>query len=237
MFGTAANSLNTLAKQLTHVPMTGMRPASMLGLQFKPRRTGVAMAQGTRPFKPGSSPCTFACVTKKPEAPIINNRERCPLHGFAEYEQAKWMSPKSTLQFRDEPAGWFDPAEPLGYVAVLVLIEGESDLRTPVACHCLCARVPKPGQLPRPSGDRPGVVAPGPARTGPARRMGRRNHAAPSLPDGFCHAVVEEDLLPLGRLMLKGRSDPGAGPAFSVHRRQPCPNLRARYLALNPKRT
>lgn len=52
------------------------------------------------------------------------------------------------------------------------------------------------------------------AGTKPVRRLGSLNHAALRLPYGFGPAVVEDGLLLLGRLILKGR---GAIEAWDLH--------------------
>jgi hypothetical protein len=135
-------------------------------------------------------------------------------HGFADYEHAHWMSPPSTLRLRDVPAAWFEDPEALGYVAVRVLTEGEADLRTPVACHLLRSCVPEPGSFHGPPGiglawlhlARQGLDPP----VAPARLIQLALH----MPKDFFHAVAEDDLLPLGRLILEGR---GAIKAWDLH--------------------
>jgi hypothetical protein len=135
-------------------------------------------------------------------------------HGFADYEQANWMAPKSTLRLRDVPAEWFEDPEALGYVAVRVFTEGEADLVTPVARHFLRVCVPEPGSFHGPPGI--GLAWLHLARQGldPAVAPARLIHLALHMPKDFFHAVAEDDLLPLGRLILEGR---GAIEAWDLH--------------------
>jgi hypothetical protein len=130
---------------------------------------------------------------------------RHALHGFAEYEQAMWIDPEVRLHLRDVPDEWFEDPEALGYVAVRVLIEGEASLKTAVARHFLQVCAPEPGSFHGPLGiglawlhlARQGMDPPVP----PASLI----HLALQMPADFFHAVAEEDLLPLGRLILEGR--------------------------------
>jgi hypothetical protein len=135
-------------------------------------------------------------------------------HGFADYEQANWIGPKSTLRLRDVPAEWFEDPEALGYVAVRVLTEGEAELLTPVARHLLRVCVPEPGSFHGPPGI--GLAWLHLARRGldPPIAPDRLIHLALHMPQDFFHAVAEEDLLPLGRLILEGR---GAIEAWDLH--------------------
>ena len=135
-------------------------------------------------------------------------------HGFADYEQANWMVPKSTFRLRDVPAEWFEDPEALGYVAVRVLTEGEADLITPVARHFLRVCVPEPGSFHGPPGI--GLAWLHLARQGldPPVAPARLIHLALHMPKDFFHAVAEDDLLPLGRLILEGR---GAIEAWDLH--------------------
>lgn len=64
--------------------------------------------------------------------------------GFAEYEQANWLDPKSSLHLRDVPSEWFGALEPLGNVALRVLTESDADLRTPVADASCKSASPSP---------------------------------------------------------------------------------------------
>jgi hypothetical protein len=135
-------------------------------------------------------------------------------HGFADYEQANWIGPKSTLRLRDVPAEWFEDPEALGYVAVRVLTEGEAELLTPVARHLLRVCVPEPGSSHGPPGI--GLAWLHLARRGldPPVAPDRLIHLALHMPKDFFHAVAEENLLPLGRLILEGR---GAIEAWDLH--------------------
>ena len=65
-------------------------------------------------------------------------------HGLADFEQANFRDPKSTLQLRDVPAGWFSDPEALGYVVLRILTEGEADLIAPVTRHFLRVCAPSP---------------------------------------------------------------------------------------------
>jgi hypothetical protein len=139
---------------------------------------------------------------------------RHALRGFAEYEQAMWIDPEIRLRLRDVPAEWFEDPEALGYVAVRVLTHGKARLRTPVARHFLQVCAPEPGSFHGPRGiglawlhlARQGVDLPVP----PASLI----HLALQMPADFFHAVAEEDLLSLGRLILEGR---GEIEAWDVH--------------------
>ncbi len=135
-------------------------------------------------------------------------------HGFADYEQANWIGPKSTLRLRDVPAEWFEDPEALGYVAVRVLTEGEAELLTPVTRHLLRVCVPEPGSFHGPPGI--GLAWLHLARRGldPPVAPDRLIHLALHMPKDFFHAVAEENLLPLGRLILEGR---GAIEAWDLH--------------------
>jgi hypothetical protein len=135
-------------------------------------------------------------------------------HGLADYEQVNWRVPKPTLRLRDVPAEWFGDPEALGYVAVRVFTEGEADLVTPVARHFLRVCVPEPGSFHGPPGIglawlhmvRQGLDPP----VAPARLI----HLALHMPKDFLQGVSEDDLLPLGRLILEGR---GAIEAWDLH--------------------
>ena len=135
-------------------------------------------------------------------------------HGFADYEHAHWMGPTSTLRLRDVPAAWFEDPEALGYVAVRVLTEGEADLRTPVARHLLRSCVPEHGSFHGPPGI--GLAWLHLAQQGldPPVAPAQLIHLALHMPKDFFHAVAEDDLLPLGRLILEGR---GAIEAWDLH--------------------
>lgn len=135
-------------------------------------------------------------------------------HGFADYERANWMAPKSTLQLRDVPDGWFRNPEALGYVVVRVLTEGEADLIASVTRYFLRVCVPEPGSSHGPPGiglawlhlARQGLDPP----VAPASLIQLALH----MPNDFFHAVAEYDLLPLGRLILEGR---GAIETWDLH--------------------
>ncbi len=148
-------------------------------------------------------------------------------HGLADYEQANFRDPKSTLQLRDVPAGWFSDPEALGYVVVRVLTEGEADLIAPVTRHFLRVCTPEPGSFHGPPGiglawlhlTRQGLDPP----VTPASLI----HLALQMPEDFFHAVAEDDLLPLIRLILEGRGTiKGLGPACPARRRRSRPHLR-----------
>jgi hypothetical protein len=139
---------------------------------------------------------------------------RHALHGFAEYEQAMWIDPELRLRLRDVPAGWFEDPEALGYVAVRVLTQGKASLKTAVARHLLQFCAPEPGSFHGPRGlglawlhlARQGVDPPVPPAS--------LTHVALQMPSEFFHAVAEDDLLSLGRLILEGR---GVIEAWDVH--------------------
>jgi hypothetical protein len=139
---------------------------------------------------------------------------RHALHGFAQYEQATWIDPETTLRLREVPAEWFENPEALGYVTVRVLTRGKAALRTPVARHFLQVCAPERRSFQGPLGiglawlhlARQGVDPPVPPAS--------LTHLALQMPSDFFHAVAEEDLLPLGRLILEGR---GAIEAWDVH--------------------
>lgn len=135
-------------------------------------------------------------------------------HGFADYEQANWMGPKSTLRLRDVPAGWFEDRETLGYVTMRVLTEGEADLITPVARHFLRIGIPELGRSHGPPGI--GLAWLHMARQGldPPVATARLIHLALHMPMDFLQGVSEDDLLPLSRLILEGR---GAIEAWDIH--------------------
>ena len=135
-------------------------------------------------------------------------------HGLADYEQANFRDPKSTLQLRDVPAGWFSDPEALGYVVVRVLTEGEADLIAPVTRHFLRVYVPEPGSFHGPPGI--GLAWLHLARQGldPPVTPASLIHLALQMPEDFFHAVAEDDLLPLSRLILEGR---GAIEAWDLH--------------------
>jgi hypothetical protein len=135
-------------------------------------------------------------------------------HGFADYEHAHRMGPASTLRLRDVPAAWFEDPEALGYVAVRVLTEGEAGLRTPVARHLLQSFVPEAGSFHGPPGI--GLAWLHLARQGldPPVAPAQLTHLALHMPRDFFHAVAEDALLPLGRLILEGR---GAIAAWDLH--------------------
>jgi len=124
------------------------------------------------------------------------------------------MAPKCTLQLRDVPDGWFRSPEVLGYVGVRVLTEGEADLIAPVTRHFLRVCVPEPGSSHGPPGI--GLAWLHLARQGldPPVAPARLIHLALHMPKDFFHAVAEDDLLPLGRLILEGR---GAIEAWDLH--------------------
>jgi hypothetical protein len=136
------------------------------------------------------------------------------LHAFAEYEQRHWIDPETRLQLRDVPDEWFKDPEALGHVAVRVLTKGEASLKTPVARHFLQVCLPEPGSFHGPPGI--GLAWLHVARQGlePPVAPATLTHLALFMPDDFFHAVVEDDLLPLGRLILEGR---GAIEAWDVH--------------------
>jgi hypothetical protein len=135
-------------------------------------------------------------------------------HGFADYEQATWLGPKSTLRLRDVPTEWFEVPEALGYVAVRVLNKGVVDIATPVARHALRFCVPEPGSVHGPPGiglawlhlARQGLDPPVP----PATLI----HLALAMPKDFLQGVSENDLLPLSCLILEGR---GTIEAWDLH--------------------
>jgi hypothetical protein len=135
-------------------------------------------------------------------------------HGFADYEQANWMGPKSTLRLRDVPAGWLEDPEALGYVTMRVLTEGETNLVTPVARHFLRICIPEPGSFHGPPGI--GLAWLHMARQGldPPVAPARLIHLALHMPKDFLQGVSEDDLLPLSRLILEGR---GAIEAWDLH--------------------
>ena len=112
------------------------------------------------------------------------------------------------------PAEWFEDPEALGYVAVRVLTEGEADLVTPVARHFLRVGVPEPGRFHGPPGI--GLAWLHLARQGldPPVAPARLIHLALHMPRDFLQGVSEDDLLPLGRLILEGR---GAIEAWDLH--------------------
>jgi hypothetical protein len=139
---------------------------------------------------------------------------RHALHGFAEYERAMWIDPKLRLRLRDVPAEWFEDPEALGYVAVRVLTKGKASLRTPVARHFLQVGTPEPRSFHGPLGI--GLAWLHLARQGedPPVTPASLIYMALQMPSDFFHSVAEEDLLPLGRLILEGR---GAIEAWDVH--------------------
>jgi hypothetical protein len=125
--------------------------------------------------------------------------------GFADFEKATRTGRHSPLQLRDVPPSWFEDPDALGYVAIRVLTEGEADLATPVAVHFLRDCLPKPGGFLMP----PGI---GLAWLHLARRGGdppvapeRLSRLALRDPKGFFHAIAEDDVLALGRLVVEGR--------------------------------
>ena len=135
-------------------------------------------------------------------------------HGFADYEQANFRDPKSTLQLRDVPTGWFSDPEALGYVVLRILTEGEADLIAPVTCHFLRVCAPEPGSFHGPPGI--GLAWLHLARLGlePPVTPASLIHLALQMPEDFFHAVAEDDMLPLSRLILEGR---GAIEAWDLH--------------------
>ncbi|MGD0039544.1 MAG: hypothetical protein ABSE84_03840 [Isosphaeraceae bacterium] len=135
-------------------------------------------------------------------------------HGLADYEQANFRDPKSTLQLRDVPAGWFSDPEALGYVVVHVLTEGEVDLIAPVTRHFLRLYVHEAGSFHGPPGI--GLAWLHLARQGldPPVTPASLIHLALQMPEEFFHAVAEDDLLPLSRMILEGR---GAIEAWDLH--------------------
>lgn len=135
-------------------------------------------------------------------------------HGLADYEQANFRDPKSTLQLRDVPAGWFSDPEALGYVVLRILTEGEADLIAPVTRHFLRVCAPEPGSFHGPPGI--GLAWLHLARLGlePPVTPASLIHLALQMPEDFFHAVAEDDLLPLSRLILEGR---GAIEAWDLH--------------------
>jgi hypothetical protein len=130
-----------------------------------------------------------------------------------ECEQASWMAPKTTLQVRDVLAESFEADEPFGYLAVYIFAERE-DLSSLLARCFLQLCVPDPGSSRVPPGI--GLAWLQLARQGldPTIAPGRVIYSAPHMPDGFCLVGVEDDLLPLGRLILEGR---GAIEAWDLH--------------------
>lgn len=135
-------------------------------------------------------------------------------HGLADYEQANFRDPKSTLQLRDVPAGWFSDPEALGYVVLRILTEGEANLIAPVTRHFLRVCAPEPGSFHGPPGI--GMAWLHLARLGlePPVTPASLIHLALHMPKDFFHAVAEDDLLPLSRLILEGR---GAIEAWDLH--------------------
>ena len=125
-----------------------------------------------------------------------------------------WTDPGTRLQLRNVPGEWFEDPEALGYVTVAVLTEGKTSLKTPVARHFLQVGVPEPGSFHGPPGI--GLAWLHLARQGldPPVSPASLIHLALHMPTDFFHAVGEEDLLPLGRLILEGR---GAIEAWDVH--------------------
>src|SRR5262249_61001987 len=115
---------------------------------------------------------------------------------------------------RDVPAAGLEDPGALGYVAVRVLTEGEADLRPPVARTLLRSCVPEPGSFHGPPGI--GLAWLHLARQGldPPVAPARLIHLALHMPKEFFHAVAEDDLLPLGGLILEGR---GAIGAWELH--------------------
>jgi hypothetical protein len=153
-------------------------------------------------------------------------------HGFADYEQATWIDPKATLQLRDVPHGWFEDPNALGYVVVRVLTEGQADLVAPVSRHFLRVCFPEPGSLHGPPGI--GLAWLHVARQGldPPVTPASLSHLALQMPTEFYHAVAEDDLLPLSRLILEGR---GAIEAWDLHALVAAVD-RARFSARTPFR-
>src|SRR5271157_6314167 len=135
-------------------------------------------------------------------------------HGFADYEQANWIDPRTTLQLRDVPEEWFSNPEALGYVVVRVLTEGEADLIAPVTRQFLRVCAPEPGSFHGPPGI--GLAWLQLARQGldPPVTPASLVHLALQMPQEFYDAVAEDDLLPLSRLILEGR---GAIEAWDLH--------------------
>ena len=135
-------------------------------------------------------------------------------HGFADYEQANWINPRTTLQLRDVPEKWFSDPEALGYVVVRVLTEGEANLIAPVSRQFLQVCAPEPGSFHGPPGI--GLAWLHLARQGldPPVAPASLIQLVSQMPEEFFQAVAEDDLLPLSRLILEGR---GAIEAWDLH--------------------
>ena len=127
---------------------------------------------------------------------------RLALHGFADYEEDNFYESDVPLRLRNAPAEWFESPDPLGFVTLRVLKEGNPELAARVAWYFLQIGEPEPNESYGPPGmgaswlylSRQGVDAPvDPA--GLAR-------LAVQTPESFFEGIADEDLLPLTRLIL-----------------------------------
>jgi hypothetical protein len=139
---------------------------------------------------------------------------RHALRGFAEYEKVQSMDQESALRLGDVPDEWWEDPDALGYVTLRVMTKGAVRLKTPVARHFLQVSLPGPRGFQAPPGI--GLAWLHLARQGldPPVSSARLVYLALHMPTDFFHSVGEEDLLPLGRLILEGR---GAIEAWDVH--------------------
>ncbi len=128
---------------------------------------------------------------------------RLALAGFADYEEDHVFDSDIGLRLGNVPAVWFESPDPLGFVTLRVLKEGNPEIAARTAWYFLQIGEPEPNESYGPPGmgaswlylERQGVDAPV-NPSGLAR-------LAVQTPESFFQGISEDDLLPLSRLILE----------------------------------
>jgi hypothetical protein len=135
--------------------------------------------------------------------------------GFADYEKANLMDEEDDppLRLRDVPDEWLQDPEAIGYIFLRVVKQGKKTLAAPVARYLLQVCDPAP-ESPVPPGT--GLAWLHLARAGLAPPIDPNRLVLRSLDESeeFFRGIVQDDLLPLCRLILEGQ---GTIRAWDLH--------------------
>jgi hypothetical protein len=131
-------------------------------------------------------------------------------NGFADYEHAQRFENDEPLDLRDAPAEWFQDPEPLAYVTLRVLREGEAALAVPVARFFLGICDPGPEALVSPPGIGAAWLQVTKAGVPVPIAAARLTFLAAQSPKQFFQGVEENDLPALSRLILEAQGPPEA---------------------------